>query len=758
MSGRKFVAIFLGLGALVLAGILGLVWQAGYGLFGNHEGPGRVAEAPRSLDSLRQAERRVSRAADDVGVPRPKQILFGDLHVHTTFSPDAFMLSLPGLIGEGSHPPADACDFARHCSALDFWSITDHAEGLTPAHWQETLDSIRQCDAVAGSSEDPDLVSFVGWEWTQNGRGPDEHWGPKSVIVADLEEGKVPARPIAARPPDDAVLSPLSRGLLGFRSRHPRFHDLARFQAEQEERVACPEGVPAAALPSDCTEVAATPAELFEKLDASGARTLVIPQGSTWGYEAPPGLSWDQQLEEGEHDPERQRLFEIYSGRGDNDVARPWRGVYLDENGEPSCPEPTETYLPTCWRAGEIIEARCLAEGESQEICADRAAVARAHAASAGAFAHQTVPGATAADWLDAGQCRDCDQPAFNYRPGGSAQYLLALGNFDEDDEEPRRFRMGFIGSSGSHRAQPGTGYKELARSGTTESVLPDGGPGSRVFFPEDRSEAEPHAVEVDPRTVTGGIGAGEWERQVSFFQTGGLVAVHSEARDRGSIWEGLARREVYGTTGPRILLWFDLLNPPGSQGRSAPMGSEVVMGSNPIFQVRAVGSAVQQPGCPDETARTLGPARLRRLCGSECHHPGETRRLIHRIEVVRIRPQISADEEPESLIEDPWKTFTCTPDPAGCIVTFEDADFLGAEREAVYYVRAYEEPISAINAEGVRCTFDEDGRCVEVDLCGQGGERDNCLGDQEPRAWSSPLFLEVKSEPEQVLLPSRRR
>ena len=30
--------------------------------------------------------------------------------------------------GEGAHPVSDACDYARFCSGLDFWAITDHAD------------------------------------------------------------------------------------------------------------------------------------------------------------------------------------------------------------------------------------------------------------------------------------------------------------------------------------------------------------------------------------------------------------------------------------------------------------------------------------------------------------------------------------------------------------------------------------------------------------------------------------------------------
>ncbi|HKE12298.1 MAG TPA: DUF3604 domain-containing protein, partial [Myxococcota bacterium] len=128
-----------------------------------------------------------------------KRILFGDLHVHTTYSTDAFFMSLPVLAGEGAHPPADACDFARYCSQLDFFALTDHAEGLTPEHWASEKESIRQCNAMAGDPADPDLVAFTGFEWTQVGRTPQTHFGHKCVFFRDDGEKDVPTRPITAQ-------------------------------------------------------------------------------------------------------------------------------------------------------------------------------------------------------------------------------------------------------------------------------------------------------------------------------------------------------------------------------------------------------------------------------------------------------------------------------------------------------------------------------------------------------------------------------
>jgi hypothetical protein len=719
---------------------------------GRHEGPGEVSPArlPAAVVAARQSHQ--AAAFRHLAPRQPpqspaKQILFGDLHVHTTFSVDAFLRSLPMLQGEGTHPPADACDFARFCSGLDFWSINDHSEGLTPQHWNETKESIRQCNAAAGDPRNPDVVAFLGWEWTQVGLAPADHYGHKNVIFRDTADDQVPARPISAMNPQlvGSLMRPaplwqrLRFPLLDWSNRQ-RYFDFATFQAERNAVVPCEAGVNTRTLPTDCHESAQTPQELYEKLSQWGFDTIVIPHGTTWGFYTPPGSSWDKQLTAAQHDPGKQTLLEVYSGHGNSEEYRDWRAVAYDADGNPVCPSPTTEYLPCCWQAGELIRARC--GSIPQPECEQRIQTARKNYLAAGIAGHLTVPGATIADWKDCGQCRDCFDPAFNFRPASSAQYILALTNFD-DPANPRRFRFGFIASSDNHSARPGTGYKEYGRRFMTEAT------GARDKAWRDRLLGDQPAPgpESDPRVST--IPAfliAETERQASFFMTGGLVAVHSDGRNREAIWSALKRKEVYGTSGDRILLWFDLLN--GPEGL-LPMGSEAQLAEAPRFRVRAVGALKQQPGCPEFAVNTLSPQRLQALCRGECYNPTDERHLITRIEVVRIRPQTQPGEPVATLIEDPWRRFECAADAAGCQVEFEDADFIGSDREAIYYVRAIQEPTPAVNAGGLRCRYDAAGNCVEVHPC-YGDYRtpfdDDCLAPNEERAWSSPIYVDPRS------------
>ncbi|MCW5889209.1 MAG: DUF3604 domain-containing protein [bacterium] len=720
---------------------------------GHHEGPGEAATSrpPDAAIAARASAERTALAGLGGTPEAEKQVLFGDLHVHTTFSADAFMRSLPMLQGEGAHPPADACDFARYCSALDFWSINDHAEALTPQHWQETKDAIRQCNAVAGDPKNPDLVSFLGWEWTQVGQTPDDHYGHKNVVLRHTDDDKIPTRPIAALSPQ--LIGALRRRpplwqrvqfpLLDWQNRQ-RYLDLGVFIEEVRATPICPEGVDVHDLPADCLESANTPRELFEKLAQWHHEAIVIPHGNTWGFYTPPGSSWDKQLVGDQHDPTRQTLIEVYSGHGNSEEYRAWETEGLDAQGNPVCPAPTKEYLPCCWQAGELIRRRC---GDIPAAeCEQRVVDAQRNFIQAGVAGRQTQPWATAEEWLDCGQCRDCFLPAFNTRPKSSAQYALAISNFDDPTKSPRRFRFGFIGSSDNHSARGGTGYKEFGRRINTEAAgARDAAWQARVMgTPPPPADVSRPFVLTQPGDEDGPMAFQilDMERQASFFMTGGLVAVHAAGRDRDSIWDGLQRREVYATSGPRILLWFDLLNAPSGV---APMGSEVTLAEAPRFRVRASGAFVQQPGCPDWAAERIGAERLEHLCRGECYNPGDARHRITRVEIVRIRPQATPGEDVGGLIEDPWKRVECPANTAGCVVEFDDPEFAAGDREFVYYARAVQEPTQAVNAAGLRCQYDASGACVSVNPC-FGDYRtpydDDCLAPAEERAWSSPIFV----------------
>ncbi|MDX1736397.1 MAG: DUF3604 domain-containing protein, partial [Halioglobus sp.] len=541
-----------------LALLLLLAAAIGAGVLGRHEGPGVIeGEAvPAGVIAERQSRQRAAHA--DLGIDTDTQILFGDFHTHTTLSMDAFMTSLDFVAGEGSHPQADACDFARYCSALDFWSINDHAEFLTPRRWRETIESIRDCNARAQDPDNPDTVAFLGWEWTQIGSTVENHWGHKNVILRGLADDEIPARPIQASPTratdlletlNFAARTVMALAFIG----NQRVQDFARYAFEGALARPCDEGVHVADLPADCTESAATPGQLFAKLRDWGHDLTVIPHGNAWGIYTPAGSSWDKHLDASQHDPLLQTMIEVYSGHGNIEHYRDWRAVVLDEAGGRYCPPPTPEYVPVCWRAGEIIRARCLAANETEQECEQRAAATRSNYLAAPQLQGEaTVPMARDQDWLDAGQCRDCFQPAWYYRPASSAQYALAISNFD-NPERPLRFRFGFLGSSDVHTARPGTGYKEYDRFHMADFQLPlkpmtapeDSPPPPAQSLPFDRVPAP--SIFSDDGLVDDRVGA--------FYQTGGLVAIHAPGRTRDDIWSALQRRQVYGTSGPRTLL-----------------------------------------------------------------------------------------------------------------------------------------------------------------------------------------------------------
>jgi hypothetical protein len=655
-------------------------------------------------------------------------IQFGDLHVHSTNSVDVFVMKVPLLGGHGEVKPREHCDFARFCSQLDFWAITDHQEGAPPDAWTQSREAVIECNERYGGGDEPQLVTFAGFEWQQSAIDPAEDWGHKNVYFKGAGHAELPARAIASAgqvTSVDASQIELASDLAAYLDpdNEAVYASVADYAVAGLEAPACDLSVDATDPREDCVEYAADPASLYAKLDDWGFDALVVPHGLTWGAHHPPHFSWRHQLDATHHEPGYQKLVEMYSGHGSMEEYRTWTQVDAAPDGTLSCPTATAEHLPCCWRAGELVAERsetCAADPEGA-ACTEEVAAACQAFVDADREGFSTVSGVGPEDWLDCGECRDCFQPAEGHRPGGSTQAGLAMSAFD-DDGEPLRYRFGFIGSTDTHAVGPGTGYKEFREM-------------SDIFGP-----AEPEydafvdflALQLFP----------DWVRQNSYYYSGGLVGVHAATRDRDAIWRALDERRVYATTGERIWLWFDLVN--GPDGEMVPMGGSATMDEAPRFRVRAVGSYIQEDGCPESIVSEAPAGYIDEACFGQCYNPIPEHYLIERVEIVRITPQEHPDEPLEDLIADPFLTLPCDPDPEGCTVSFEDPEFPGLDREALYYARVIQEPTRQLNADNLRCQTDEDGACIETRLCmgGWEGEDDDCLAADKERAWASPIYI----------------
>jgi hypothetical protein len=95
-------------------------------------------------------------------------------------------------------------------------------------------------------------------------------------------------------------------------------------------------------------------------------------------------------------------------------------------------------------------------------------------------------------------------------------------------------------------------------------------------------------------------------------------------------------------------------------------------------------------------------------------------------------------------LIEDPWRSFDCPDNREGCTVEFDDPEYTDKGRDTLYYARALQEPTEMINGDPFSCeAFDDTGNCIRYRRCDFISRPDDqCLGMNQERAWSSPLFI----------------
>jgi hypothetical protein len=685
-------------------------------------------------------------------------IYWGDLHVHTNFSWDAYGYAMaPGVYTD------EAGLYATYCAKLDFFAFTDHAEGLTdPLAWEKTIQSAQAYNAIGRSRPDdkgdPGVVAFVGFEWTHS-----VPWGHKNVIFKYDDPERITPGPI-----------PCSRQIV---SKSMEWSIVARTLWPGKKE-------------------AVDPARLFERLDrecvnsGSGCEVTVIPHGNAWGN-ANFRTDWDIQNNPAMLRPDIQRNIEIYSKHGNSEEYRPFPPdyrYYLDgrevsedqcsgKSCEKVCQEPTEDYEPCCWRAGEIVQSRC-ADPDS-DFCGRRVELARE---SMQVFPGTLTPGERKqikpefrkkpaktgpADWRACGQCRTCYQPAWNYLPNSSVQKAMVTYGEDEDGN-PSHFKFGFVGSTDTHQGRPGS-VKEV-----------------KYFFEEDRPRGQGSIALLHsmPPQLMNAIGM-EWgpgpERSSNFFNPGSLVAILSERRTGEDLFDNLEARRVYATSGPRIQVWLRAEVFPG-QKRVIDMGEEAASRKNPVFHIKAQGAFYEDETCPyddePEIMANLSRDEFLTVCYNQCYRVLDERVPIARIEAVKILLPMTREEasmhdlrrgpeNPGGLIMDPYHVHEFDGPTAQVEWKWSDPKF---EKEAPGRIVAYYFRVVQVPTEGYLCNpaafLEEQKMCrpkdppsIEVDtkVNPQDGSEpaprntisDTCYTDPsdprtfcEERAWTSPVYI----------------
>ena len=213
-----------------------------------------------------------------------------------------------------------------------------------------------------------------------------------------------------------------------------------------------------------------------------------------------------------------------------------------------------------------------------------------------------------------------------------------------------------------------------------------------------DNHTATPGHVEEDAWHGSA-FGLGEFERAMLRidWNPGGLVAVWAEENTRESLFAAMKRREVFGTSGPRIRLQFSA----APDGEALPCTEDRRDARTTVPMGGEFSNASQAPQFRIVAEQDLVPLERIEVIKGEWRD-GEARETVF-------------DVSPEGGLDDQ----VC--------LTWTDPDFDGSA-PAFWYVRVEQEP--TLRWSAVMCR--EEGRCDDYP------EADRHIHE---RAWSSPIW-----------------